>query len=95
MKNSIIQKNKKCYVCGTTQNIHLHHVIFGKNRNNSDKDGLMVYLCYEHHEGKNGVHGKNGHELDYALKRKAEIMWCEYYNKTPDDFLKRYKRNYL
>lgn len=95
MKKSIISNKKECIVCHTTNNLHLHHVIFGKNRNNADKDGLTVYLCYDHHEGTNGVHGKNGHELDYILKRKAEIMWCEYYKKTPDDFLERYHKNYL
>lgn len=92
---SIIQKDKECFVCMKKNNLHLHHIMFGKNRNNADKDGLMVYLCYEHHEGTNGVHGKNGHELDLKLKQLAEKTWCEYYNKTIDDFLKRYKRNYL
>lgn len=71
------------------------NVLFGKNRKKADEDGLTVYLCYEHHEGMNGAHGKNGHKLDLKLKQLAEKTWCEYYNKTIDDFLKRYKRNYL
>lgn len=58
-------------------------------------DGLMVYLCYEHHEGTDGVHGKNGHKLDLQLKRIAEERWLEYYNKNVDDFIKRYGKNYL
>lgn len=92
---SIINYKKECYVCGTTNNLHLHHVMFGRNRKKADEDGLTVYLCYEHHEGTNGVHGKNGHELDYRLKRDAEVRWCEFYNKTPEQFMKRYGRNYL
>ena len=71
------------------------NVLFGKNRKKADEDGLTVYLCYDHHEGTNGIHGKNGHELDLKLKKLAEKKWCEYYKKTSEDFLKRYKRNYL
>lgn len=91
-KNSIIQKEKKCYVCGTTQNLHLHHVMFGKNRKKADEDKLTVYLCWQHHEGTNGVHGKNGHELDMKLKHIAVKAWCEYYNKTKEEFRMRYGR---
>lgn len=93
---SIIQTEKKCYVCETTYNLHLHHVIFGvANRKLSDKDGLTVYLCYEHHEGTSGVHGKNGHELDLELKKLAQKRWMKYYDKTEDDFRQRYGRSYL
>lgn len=95
MNLSIIQTNKKCIECGSVFNLHLHHVFFGKNRKNSDDDGLVVWLCYEHHEGTNGVHGKNGHELDIKLKRIAESVWCDYYGKTKQDFLDRYHKNYL
>ena len=93
--NSIIQKNKKCYICGTTQNLHLHHVIFGKNRKKADKDKLTVYLCWNHHEGTNGVHGKKGHDLDIKLKQIAQARWCEYYDKTTKEWLEKYGRNYL
>ncbi len=93
---SIIQVEKKCYVCETTYNLHSHHIIFGvANRKLSDKDGLTVYLCYEHHEGTSGVHGKNGHELDLELKKLAQKRWMEYYDKTEDDFRQRYGRSYL
>ena len=92
---SIIDSKKICFVCGTTLNLHCHHIMFGRNRKKADEDGLTIYLCYEHHEGTNGVHGKNGHELDEKLKIIAEKRWCEFYNKTPEKFIKRYGRNYL
>ena len=92
---SIINNEKRCFVCGTINNLHLHHIIFGNNRKNADKDGLVVYLCYNHHEGTYGVHGKYGHSLDMQLKTLAERKWLEYYNKDIDDFIKRYGRNYL
>lgn len=95
MKNSIISNRKECFICGKKTNLHLHHIIFGKNRKKADQDGLVVYLCYEHHEGTNGVHGKNGHALDMILKKEAEIKWLENTGKTVDDFIERYGKNYL
>lgn len=95
MITSIMIKKKECYICGSKSNLHLHHIMFGRNRKVSDEDGLTVFLCYEHHEGTNGVHGKNGHELDLKLKEIAEKRWCEFYNKTTDQFIKRYGKNYL
>ena len=95
MSKSILQDIKKCYVCGSVKYLHLHHIIFGKNRKKADEDGLVVYLCYNHHEGTMGVHGKKGHELDTILKTRAEQRWLEYYNKTKEEFVERYGRNYL
>lgn len=92
--NSIINQTKRCYVCGSTSNLHLHHIMFGKNRKNADADGLTCYLCWEHHEGTNGVHGKNGHDLNLKLKKVAQYKWCEHYNKTQDDFIDRYHQWY-
>ena len=69
--------------------------MFGKNRKKADEDGLTVYLCYEHHEGTNGVHGKKGKPLNEKLKKIAQKRWLEYYNKTTDDWIKRYGRDYL
>ena len=74
---------------------HRHEIFFGKNRQKSIEDGLVVYLTQEQHEGTNGVHGKNGHEFDMMLKKYAETLWCMYYNKNIDDFIKRYGRSYL
>lgn len=92
---SIININKNCYICKNVHNLELHHIFFGSNRKKSDKDGLVVYLCYEHHRGTNGVHGKNGKALNLYLKKIAERAWLEYYDKTKEDFRKRYGRNYL
>lgn len=90
MSKSIISNEKKCFICGRTINLHNHHIMFGKNRKKADEDGLTVFLCYEHHEGTNGVHGKKGHELDIKLKKISVEIWCKYYNKTEEDFRERY-----
>lgn len=97
MKSIIIdeEKYKECYVCGKKDNLHLHHIIFGKNRKKADEDGLTVWLCYYDHEGTNGVHGKNGHKLDLQLKQIAEEKWLEHFDKQIEDFIKRYGKNYL
>ena len=91
---SIIQDKKQCYVCGAEYNIHTHEVYFGKNRNNSIEDGCCVYLCGRHHNQSNdGVHFN--HDLDLKLKQDFEKKWLEIYNKTIEDFIKRYGKNYL
>ncbi len=91
---SLLQNEKKCYVCDTTNNIHIHEVYFGKNRNKSIEDGCCVYLCGRHHNQSNeGVHFN--HKLDLELKQQMEVYWLKYYNKTIEDFISRYGKNYL
>lgn len=91
---SLIQDEKRCYICNTTQNIHIHEVYFGKNRKKSIEDGCCVYLCGKHHNQSNdGVHFN--HSLDQKLKKKMESQWLKHYNKTLEDFIKKYGRNYL
>lgn len=36
-------------------------------------------LCHEHHQGTNGVHGKNGAELGDMLKIIAQKTWEQNY----------------
>lgn len=91
---SVLHHRKECWVCGSTYNIHVHHVFYGTaNRKNSDSLGLTVNLCYDHHNGsKEGVHfDKN---LDSHLKKFAQ----EYYEKnigSRDDFRKVFGKSYL
>lgn len=90
---SIIQDEKYCFVCGRLTNLHLHHIYFGKNRKISDKNGFTCYLCYEHHEGTFGVHGKYGHELDCKLKQDCQKKFEE--KQSREEFMKLIGRNYL
>lgn len=78
------------------ERVELHEVFFGaRNRNKSIEDGLVIPLCTkEHHHGNLiGIHKDK--ELNYKYKKIAEERWLKYYNKTIDDFIKRYGRNYL
>ena len=92
---SIMQKEKKCVVCEIPFYIHIHEVYYGTaNRKKSIEDGCCVYLCGKHHnQSKEGVHFNR--ELDLKLKKEMQIAWMMHYNKTIDDFIKRYHRNYL
>lgn len=91
---SVLQRNKNCFVCGTSQNIHIHEIFFGKNRKKSIEDGCCAYLCAKHHNMSNeGVHFN--HEYDLYLKKIGQKAWMSYYKKTKEDFIKKYGRNYL
>ena len=91
---SILQKERKCYVCGIDKNIHIHEVYFGKNRKKSIEDGCCVYLCGKHHNQSNeGVHFNS--LLDLKLKQDMEYQWMYYYNKSIEEFIKRYGKNYI
>ena len=66
---SILQDldDRKCYICGCTRNLELHHAMSGTaNRKLSTKYGLVVLLCRDHHTGKIGVH------TDYFMKERLE-----------------------
>lgn len=74
---------------------HRHEIFFGtSNRQKSINDGLVVFLKPEYHNMSNlGVHFNR--EFDLMLKVAGEKRWLEYYNKTIDDFIKEYGKNYL
>lgn len=92
--NSILQQEKECLVCGTTSMLERHHVFGGAYRKKSERDGLTVYLCHYHHnEPPEGVH-HNRQNMD-KLRQWAEKLWLIHYDKTIDDFIKEYGRNYL
>lgn len=89
---SIIQNNKECFFCHTTQNLHLHHIFFGSKRKISDKNGFTVYLCAYHHNASNeSVHMNR--ELDLKLKEYTQIRYEKKYKR--DDFIKLIGKSYI
>lgn len=93
-KSSIIQDDlSQCYVCKTTQNIHIHHCFYGTaNRKQSDKYGCVVALCQEHHTGNTGVHFQK--DLDMHLKKIAQEHF-EAEIGSREDFRASFGRSYL
>lgn len=93
-RRSIMQKDMNyCFVCnkfGTEK----HHISFGSNRKHSEKYGLLVGLCYDHHRGTYGVHGREGNDLNRFLKKKAQEAF-ENRIGNRDDFLRIFGRSYL
>lgn len=73
---------------------HRHEVFGGANRQRSIKDGLVIFLKPElHNMSDKGIHFDKEFR-DYAQKI-AEETWIRYYNKTIEDFIKEYGKNYL
>ena len=89
---SIMQTERKCYICGATHWLELHHVYFGKNRKNSDKHGFTCYLCEQHHRGTYGVHGKEGAYFDTKLKRECQEIFERTH--SHNEFIKIIGKNY-
>lgn len=86
---SIIQKNKECYICGTTLNLHNHHIFPGRAyRKNSDKEGLTVYLCMYHH---NYVH--YNFEAMLQLQKIAQKEFEK--SHTREEFIKLFTKSVL
>lgn len=74
---SIIQDEKYCYVCRSPY-VEEHHVFYGTaNRKLSEKYGLKVWLCHEHHTGNCGVHFNK--TLDQKIKQVARERFEEVY----------------
>ena len=90
---SIIQDEKECFVCGTTYNLESHHCIYGSaNRKLSEKYGLKLWLCQEHHTGNCGVHfNKN---LDCAIKQLAQRKYEERFGNR-ESFRSIFGKSYL
>jgi hypothetical protein len=90
----MLSDRKECYVCGSTTNLHRHHIYFGANRKISEKYDFTVYLCWNDHEGTKGVHGRDGHELDLKLKQEQEKKFINE-GHTINEFIGLIGRNYL
>ena len=92
---------KRCYVCGTTENLHLHEVFGGSNRAKSKEYGLVIALCGPHHNMSNsGIHFNKA--LDEHVKKQAEKYWimenCDESLSEEEkiqEFIKVFGKNYL
>ncbi len=81
-----------CYVCGTTHNLHEHHVYGGPNRSISEAHGCKVKLCGPHHNLTDaGVHFNP--RLDKELKQLFQRLMIAEYGAM--DYMRLIGRSYL
>ena len=60
----------------------------------SEREGFWVYLAgWLHNESENGVHGKNGHELDFRLKQDCQRVYEETHSR--EEWMAMMGKNYL
>lgn len=87
---SIIQKEKICFLCGCTRDLEKHHVWHGVNRKNAEKDGLTVWLCILCHRN---LHDKGFN--DKTLMEVGERAWLRETGGSIEDFIRRYGKNVI
>lgn len=89
---SIVQSEKRCYICGTCQNLERHHIFMGPDRKLSEKYGLTVYLCHMHHnEPPDGAHFNENTKR--WLQRVGQMAFEQEYGH--EKFMELFTRNYL
>lgn len=89
-KSIMPQRAKECWVCGSPY-VEEHHIFGGPNRKNSEKYGLKVWLCWEHHQGNWSVHKDK--EMGDIVKRAGQQVFEAKY--SHEMFMKIFGRNYL
>ena len=99
-KDSILQKRDgTCYLCGTQHGEYSYHEVLqsqhifgGFNRDNSEAEGLKVYLCLAHHtEGPEAVH-KNA-KIMRMLQKDGQQAFEEEHSR--EEFMLKFGKNYL
>lgn len=90
---SIIQASKECYVSGSTDNLHKHHIYGGNGRRRlSEKYGCWVWLRADWHNASSyGVHFNK--QLDTRLKMECQEKFEETH--TREQFMSLFGRSYL
>lgn len=97
---SIIQSERYCYLCDVLhgewneRNLEAHHIFGGTaNRRQSEKYGLKVWLCSDHHRnGKEAAHrSRKSKQLLHELGQSA----FELRHGSRQAFMEIFGRNYL
>ena len=90
---SILQDEKKCFLCNTVFNLHEHHIFFGSaNRKISEANGFKVWLCaYHHNMSHYSVH--HDRKLDLLVKKVCQRKYEKTHSR--DEFIKLIGRSYL
>lgn len=94
MSDSIISNEKVCFRCGSTQNLHRHHIVSGRFREKSERFGLWIYLCASCHVlGNEAVHSARGIPYSNYLRKIAQERFEMTH--SHEEWMKEFKRNWL
>lgn len=92
----------KCWVCGSSHQIAKHEIFGGANREKSKFYGLVLPLCYLHHNGSSeGIHFNK--QLNEKAQRAGQRAWEIKYREdnvcTPEAarkaFIDTFHKNYI
>lgn len=87
---SILQQDlSKCYFC-KNKSEDWHELIKGRNRKKCIKWGLCVKVCRDCHRKT-----EEDSEFYQKTRKMAQEVWQSYYNKTTEEFIKEFGKNYL
>lgn len=93
MLDSIIQREKRCFVTGSEVNLDSHHVFKGSRRKHSEKHGLKIWLRHDVHM-KMHDHSKPYETLENDLKAIAQQAF-EDNGGTREEFMRIFGCSYL
>lgn len=86
---SILQQDlSKCYFY-QNKSEDWHELIKGRNRKKCIKWGLCVKVCRECHRRT-----EEDSEFYKKTRKMAQIVWKEHYNKTDEEFIAEFGKNY-
>lgn len=89
-KSIITQDLDHCYICGSSYP-QVHHIMNGANKTKSEKYGLLVPLCMNHHTGMFGVHTHP--DLMLEMRRIGQRKFEELHGH--DLWMEEFGKNYL
>ena len=91
---SIIQDQKRCYVTGSTDGLHKHHIYGAANRQISEDHGFFIYLRWDFHiaDSPNKTPHNDRH-TDLYYKRLCQKEFEKTH--TREEFISLIGRNYL
>lgn len=62
-----------CEICYSSYMVQQHHIVGGRGkRNQHETVESVIALCWDHHYGNKGCHGKDGRELVLRLRRELQ-----------------------
>ena len=95
MTESIMSNEKRCLICGTTIDLHRHHIFHGtSNKQISENEGCWVWLCFHHHDdgSKECIH--NNPQYEKTMQMFCQYVW-EREKGSRDEFRKKFGKSYL